>query len=114
MPRNPPWSHDELLLALDLYMRRGLPPVDDSEVAKLSVLLNTLRGQEDVADAEHFRNANGVHMKLGNFRAHDRPGGGLTHGNRMEAELWERFKDHRDLLAREAARIKPKSDRGPG
>jgi 5-methylcytosine-specific restriction protein A len=106
MPRNQPWNRRELLLALDLYMRRGLPPRTDWEVGELSVLLNTLRGRETVADPKRFRNANGVHMKLANFRSHDRPGGGLAHGNRMEAELWKQFKDHPDQLAREIARIK--------
>ena len=102
-----------MLLALDLYMRRGLASRSDSEVVALSVLLNSLRAHEDVADPERFRNANGVHMKLANFRAHDRPGGGLTHGNRMESDLWERFKDHRDLLELEVARIKSSLDAGP-
>ena len=26
MPRNPPWTRDELILALDLYFRVDLPP----------------------------------------------------------------------------------------
>lgn len=105
MPRNPPWSSNELILALDLYVRRGLPPPNDRELVALSDVLNALRGQTAVPDAVRFRNANSVHMKLANFRAHDQPGGGLTHGNRLEAEVWERFKDHHDVLAQEAARI---------
>jgi hypothetical protein len=106
VPRNPPWTQEELILALDLYVRRGLPPPTDPDVVELSSVLNALRGQAEVPDADRFRNTNGVHMKLGNFRAHDRPGGGLTHGNRLEAGVWGRFKDNLDVLAQEASRIR--------
>jgi hypothetical protein len=106
MARNPSWSIDELVLALDLYVRRGLPSPNDSEVSDLSEVLNALHGQVKVPDAERFRNANSVLMKLANFRAHAQQGTGLTHGNRLEAEIWERFRDHQDVLAQEAARIR--------
>ena len=37
--RNPDWAEDELVLALDLYFRRGLPGPTDVEVIDLSELL---------------------------------------------------------------------------
>lgn len=42
--RNPPWSRDELILALDLYMAHHprLPPKDGPEVRELSEVLNRL------------------------------------------------------------------------
>ena len=64
MVRNPTWSRDELILALDLYMRHN------AEIVELSQTLNLLFG-EQAQDATLFRNRNGVYMKLANFRAVD-------------------------------------------
>jgi hypothetical protein len=38
MARNPTWSRDELILALDLYLRHRerLPDSDDAEIVELS------------------------------------------------------------------------------
>jgi hypothetical protein len=47
MAQNPTWSRDELILALDLYMRHRewLPDSDDPEVVELSLALNALYGE---------------------------------------------------------------------
>lgn len=101
--RNPPWRFEELVLAMELYVRRGIVAKTDPEVEELSHVLNALgRGRGNAL----FRNANGVHMKLGNFRAHDSKGGGLQHGNRLEEVVWKKFHGRPDLLATEAAAIK--------
>ena len=99
---------------MDLYVRRGMPSADNPEVVQLSELLNAIRGQGDVSDAERYRNPNGVHMKLGNFRTQERPGQGLQHGNQLEPIVWERFSDRRDLLAAEVNRIKAQVAQGGG
>ena len=41
--RNPPWARDELILALDLYLRldRRLPNPTDPDAVALSAMLNT-------------------------------------------------------------------------
>jgi hypothetical protein len=72
MARNPTWSRDELILALDLYLRhrKRLPDSEDAEIVELSRTLNSLFG-ERANDAALFRNRNGVYMKLANFRAVD-------------------------------------------
>lgn len=106
MQHNPPWSVEELTLALDLYLRRGLVAQSDPELVELSELLNALHGAGPVPDAVRYRNANAVHMKLGNFRAQDQPGQGLRHGNRLEPIVWKRFAPDRKLLGSEVARIK--------
>jgi len=41
-PRNPPWERDELLLALDLYMREGMLDDTHTDVQELSDILNRL------------------------------------------------------------------------
>jgi len=44
MVRNPAWTRDELILALELYMRHRdrLPDSDHLEIAELSQTLNSL------------------------------------------------------------------------
>jgi hypothetical protein len=100
------------VLALDLYLRRGMPPQNDPELVRLSELLNRLRGGISVPDEAHFRNPNGVHMKLGNFRGREKPGAGLPHGNQLELQIWERFKNRPDALETEVKRIKEKAEVG--
>ena len=96
--RNPPWSRDELILALDLYLRfRGAPPAKDSlEVAELSAFLGKMGRVLGLTEAEKYRNANGVYMKLMNFRRFDpeyTADGkvGLTRGNKDEEVVWDEF-----------------------
>ncbi len=89
--RNPPWTYDELVLAFDLYVRRGLANVGDPEVVELSRLLNDLRTADGHASSSTLRNPNGVHLKLCNFRAKDQPGRGMAHGNHLENDVGDRF-----------------------
>jgi hypothetical protein len=64
--RNPDWTRDELILALDLYLRhRSAPPAKDSkEILDLSALLNRLAAalHGGVGKERTFRNANGVYI----------------------------------------------------
>lgn len=71
--RNADWSSDELILALDLYLRhRSSPPSKDSaEVLELSELLNRLGQALHQADLGTYRNPSGVYMKMMNFRSLD-------------------------------------------
>ncbi len=94
-PRNPPWSRDELILALDLYFRHSPLSInqDHPEVHKLSELLNALPLQPTRPDSQRFRNANDVYMKLFNFLRFDPgyDGKGLTRGARREEQVWNDF-----------------------
>ena len=101
--RNPPWTREELILALDLYLRRG-PGIDknDPELLELSSLLSLLPIHTNRPDEARFRNPNGVHMKLANFVRFDpaREGAGLSGGNKLEADVWETYgKDPTQLEA---------------
>lgn len=96
--RNPPWVRDELILALDLYMRhrQAMPAKGSGEVAELSALLAKVPVIGSVADAARYRNANGVYMKLMNFRRFDpdyTAAGriGLQRGGKAEEEIWQTF-----------------------
>jgi hypothetical protein len=102
---NPPWRYEELVLAMDLYVRRGIVAKTDPEVTKLSRLLNALSGVRQAKGSGLYRNANAVHMKLANFRARDQKGQGLQHGNQLEQVVWDRFQNREDLLAAAALEI---------
>lgn len=107
--RNPPWSRDELILALELYLRyRGrLPGASNPEVIELSALLNRMATRLAKSDATRFRNPNGVAKKLGNFSRFDpeyTAGGrvGLWRGAKAEEEVWQTFAADLSWLARAA------------
>jgi hypothetical protein len=61
-PRNPKWNREELILALDLYLRSRPSLLDDtnSDVVALSETLNALPFRGSKPDAPRFRNPNGV------------------------------------------------------
>jgi 5-methylcytosine-specific restriction protein A len=86
--RNPPWSRDELILALDLYRRYGIADDHHPEVARLSGVLNELPIHASRPDEARFRNANGVALKLANFASLDPDYGGLgmSRGGRLDLE----------------------------
>lgn len=114
--RNPPWEYDELILALDLYLRRGQPPTSDPDVVALSDLLNRLPIHTERPDRERFRNPNGVHMKLGNFKAPDPSyeGRGLSAGGRGVYEVWARFATDPGGLTAAVTRIRAAAADGDG
>jgi len=110
--RPPVWSRDELILALELYMQdRSSPPDKRSqEVLELSAVLNRLGQALGTARGDAFRNANGVYMKMMNFRRFDpqftNDGRvGLTRGNKDEAVVWEEFSADPSRLKAVAAAI---------
>ena len=65
-PRNPVWSRDELILALDLYVRHrpSQPGPRHTDVAALSNLLNRIGQLNFTTMNDVYRNPNGVAMKL--------------------------------------------------
>ena len=71
--RNPAWSRDELVVALDFYLRhRPNPPGQSSEaIAELSAQLNRVAAAHGLTGDMTFRNPNGAYMKLMNFRSLD-------------------------------------------
>lgn len=106
--RNPPWAEEELILALDLYLREGLLDDKDQAVVELSRDLNSLTLHSERPDVARFRNPNGVALKLANFAALDPnyAGRGMTRGGRRDAEVWERYASEEDALVEVAAAIR--------
>ncbi|MEB2605017.1 HNH endonuclease [Burkholderia cenocepacia] len=96
--RNARWSRDELILALELYMRHRVSPPSKGapEIAVLSSVLNKLGVVLGQRISETYRNENGVYMKLMNFRSLDpeytaQGKTGLSQGNKDEALVWDEF-----------------------
>lgn len=102
---NPDWMRDELIVALDCYLRhRPNPPGKSSkEIADLSITLRKLgaRLHPFVVQSPTFRNTNGVYMKLMNFRRLDptytvsqssgTPKKGLQRGAAGDESVWSAF-----------------------
>ena len=105
--RNPPWAEEELILALDLYLRCGTMDARRPEVVQLSKKLNELEIHSDRPDKARFRNANGVALKLANFAAldPDYPGKGMRQGGKLDATIWARYSANEDTVAAAAADI---------
>lgn len=100
--RNPTWTTDELILAMDLYVRHGQLDDKDPEVIELSRILNLLPIHGPPANEETFRNGNGVALKLANFAAIDPSytGRGMARGGRGDREVWALYTHRRDELER--------------
>ena len=104
------WIWDEHVLALDLYMknREKLPTKGSAPVRSLSGLLRKLGNKTGAAKTAKYRNANGVAMKLMNFRRLDQESRspGLPHGAKGEEKVWKAYANDKEKLARDAAAIR--------
>ncbi|HWL05413.1 MAG TPA: EVE domain-containing protein [Xanthobacteraceae bacterium] len=105
--RNPDWTREEHILALDLYLRlRGTSYGETTpEVIALSETLRALATIRGMSGGPTFRNPNGVSMKMMNFRRVDpeyTADGrvGLDRGSGVEASVWSEFAVDRPALAR--------------
>lgn len=109
MSRNPDWTRDELIVALDLYFRCGRKwlPHTHPEVVAVSQLLNKLPIHESQVRDSNFRNPRGVSMELGNFLSLDPQyqGTGLSRGSKLSKEIWDEFAHDIYRLARTAVAI---------
>jgi 5-methylcytosine-specific restriction protein A len=112
--RNPDWVRDEIILAMDLYVRAGrkqLPPGDE-EVVRLSQLLNDLPIHPASLRDDNFRNPAGISMVMGNFLGidplHDQSG--LSRNNQLQASVWDDFIENPGLLRRTAEAIQAVCD----
>lgn len=111
--RNPAWTRDELLLALELYFVEPSARGDDTHSAtqRLSEELNALPVHPQTDRSKLFRNANGVALKLANFKRFDpayitRGRRGLSHGSELEEQVWKEFAGDFERLTRIARAIR--------
>jgi 5-methylcytosine-specific restriction protein A len=108
--RNPNWTRDELILALDIFFRVKVPHFSENhpEVIALSNLLNALPIHQGEPANEKFRNSAGVYMKLCNFLRLDPTydGTGLDAGSKLDEEIWNEFATDQQLLKTTAEAIR--------
>ncbi|QDT15067.1 EVE domain-containing protein [Alienimonas californiensis] len=109
-PRNPPWTRDELILAMDLYVRNGRKHVrkSDPRVIELSETVNALPVYPPEVRSASFRNPTGVAMKVSNFQAFDPDyeGDGLRAAGAATEAVWSEFYHHPDRLAEAANAVR--------
>lgn len=108
--RNPTWTWDELLLALDVYLELDAPHMiaREAKVIALSNLLNELPIHDGRSQNVKFHNPTGVSMKLRNFLRFDPRyhGKRLGRGGRLEAVVWNEFAHNRARLHQTAQAIR--------
>lgn len=112
-PRNPDWTRDEIVLALDVYHRYSptIPSKESRTVLELSALLSRLHRALGSEGDGTIRNANGVYLKLMNLRALDRQYTsqgkvGMQSGGKLEKAIWAEFEGHVDALILEADSVR--------
>lgn len=112
-PRNPKWSRDELILALDMYMNNPASPPSktSAEVVALSALLNKMHRLSGADASPTLRNENGVYLKMMNLRALDpafivQGKVGMQAGGNLEKVVWKDYAGQRDRLADDARAIR--------
>jgi 5-methylcytosine-specific restriction protein A len=112
----PDWSVDELMLALDLYLRtRGQISYSATTkvVTEMSAELRSLRVfPEDVRANPRFRNPSGVALKLHNFSSidPDHEGQGMGHGGAGDRRVWEDWAHRPEELAKAVALIRARGE----
>ena len=111
--RNPNWNRDELILALELYLKnpKSPPSKKSAEVVNLSEELNKLQAVLGGKPSSTLRNVNGVYIKMMNFRRFDisftsQGKKGMTHGNALEEVVWNEFSNDRVRLAKTCLAIR--------
>jgi 5-methylcytosine-specific restriction protein A len=100
------WTRDELLLALDLYLREGILYAHSREVKELSAVLRSLPIHKMELRDANFRSPDRVALKLANLANHD-PSypGRATKGSLLDGNVSRDWVDRRDDLSKVAAAI---------
>lgn len=108
--RNPKWTRDEIIIALDFYLRHAprIPGKSSDAIAELSATLRKLHERNSGTLTQTFRNVNGVYMKLMNFRRFDPSytGSGLKAGGKDEELLWNEYESDISALRQAAMTIR--------
>lgn len=100
--RNPAWTRDELLVALNYYFqnRDDYFATGSEGVLQLTSEVSMIAKTLGLTGSETLRNASGVSMKLLNFRSHDPQfdTAGIKRGNRLEKVVWDEYVRRPDEL----------------
>ena len=104
---NPNWTRDEVILALDLYLRMkgNVPSSSHQEIVALSELLRRMPYHAEASKRASFRNKDGVAFKLQNIRQ-VATGKGFGNVSSVDKAVWAEFSNQPELLSRLAAAIR--------
>ena len=112
MPRNPPWTREELILGLDTYFRarNGGLNASSTHIITLSQQLNLLPVHPAEKRDDTFRNPAGVVMTLRKFQIFDPDytGQGLRAEFGLKQQIWDEFAGEPAKLAVSARTIREK------
>lgn len=93
--KNPLWTREQVILALDLYMKHNGrdPGPNHPNVLEVSALLRQMASE---AGLTTYRNPSGVVMKMMNFRSVDptftnKGGKGLAGASKLDKAIWAEF-----------------------
>lgn len=107
--RNPDWTRDEHLVALDYYLdnRDDYFAPSGPGVLDLAGKISGVAKALGLTGSNTFRNPSGVSMKLLNFRSHDpqHETKGLPQGNKLEKVVWDEFAERPAALKQVVATI---------
>lgn len=100
--RNPKWTRDEVILALDLYFKLtpGQMHAKNEDIIHLSKILNKLPIHKKRLDETTFRNPNGVALKLCNFLSIDPEydGSGMKSYSQLDKKVFYEYYTNRNEL----------------
>jgi 5-methylcytosine-specific restriction protein A len=108
--RNPKWSKDEVILALDFYHAHfpKIPLKDSDEIKELSETLRRIQIKLGNVINVKYRNVDGVYLKLMNFH-HLNPnysGTGMKGVSKMDTEVFWEYESNKNKLNRVASKIR--------
>ena len=111
------WDREEMILALDLYFREPQPGKNSPEVGKVSTLLRKRATQLGRMVPPRFRNADGVYLKMMNFRRYDdlqkaKGNTGMSRGAALEEDIWLEWSRVKQNLAAAANAIRTAIENG--
>lgn len=97
--KNPPWTREETILALDLLIKAEMTALSDShpDVLALSSFIRSLPSNFQRARHPSFRNPAGVSFKLSNLLSLA-SGKGFANGSAKDKLIWAQFENRRKKL----------------
>ena len=100
--RNPKWTRNEIIIALDFYFKHypHIPERNTPEIKQISEILRNLELENNKYINSNYRNVSGVYMKLMNFHSinPNKEAKGLSGGSVLDREIFFEFQNnHKDL-----------------
>ena len=107
--RNPKWTRDEIILALNTYfkLKTSILSTDKEApvIVELSELLQKLNAYGNSKRTDSYRNSSGVKMKLINFCSIEFPGKGLQNASKLDRQIYSEFENDKAQLNSIAEKI---------